>query len=500
MRTLLLVIGLAYIGLPIQADARPRRKIALAPIQGDRKNQLAQAIIAALGTKDFAVVGPRVVGRERAKLGLPDELGPDDARALATALGAAATIEGSVASAGGKRRLHLDVHPRGKPSSGFTIEFRTAASDGFRRGVHDEILKKLDAAADPLPTDPPVLARTTPSPADPPVLARTTPPPADAPVLARATPPPADRPLVANDAAQRARADRPLAADAAQLPPDRPRLAGAPQTADDNPAAAVQRPATRDPDAATVPLVRVDAGASFAQRQLSYETRTGFAQRPPRVLTTAGAGRVDGEFYPFALADTGPALARLGVAAAYDMTFGLTVQIPDQPVRVPIRQCHYAIGARYRLVGDAASLTFGIDYARREAIADRSGLTTIVLDTPDVDYAAITPSAAVQVPLTSSIAAFGGVAGMVLLDTGAIQAPDNYGTGTVYGLEASAGIGVTFARRIALRVAFEFSLIHLAFETGGALATNRDNDPTTRDVNGAADRSIGGVATLGLAY
>jgi len=264
----------------------------------------------------------------------------------------------------------------------------------------------------------------------------------------------------------------------------------------------VHERAPRAAAASTMPLVRVDAGASFAHRELTFETRAGFTQPPPRVLTTAGAARIDGEIYPFALADTGgAALARLGFAAAYDTTFGLTLHIPDQPVQVPIRQCHFSIGARYRVVlGDAASLTFGLDYARREFVADRSGLTTVVLDTPDVDYVTITPGAAVHVPLTANIEVFGGLAGMVVLDAGPIQAPDNYGTGSDYGVEATAGIGIAFARRIALRVAFEFTQIHLAFDTGGAMASNRDNDPTTRDVNSADDRSIGGVVTLGLAY
>jgi hypothetical protein len=487
VRSLALLISLVGFGLGAPADASPRRKVLVAPIQGDRKNQLAQAIITALGTKDFIVIGPAVVGREIARLGLPDELTTDDARALTAKLGAAATVEGSIASAGRKRRLHLDVHPRGKPSSGFTIEFRTTTSDGFRRGLRDELLKKLDTSAEP-----PAAAPVT--------TARVADPAADEAEARR-------RQLADDEAAQRAEADhqRQLANDAAAArPPDHERVAAASDPADDKPAAGEPHPTVQQRDDrgrdAPITLARVDAGASFAQRQLSFETRDGFVQRPPRVMTTAGAGRIDGEIYPFALAGTSRPLGRLGFAAAYDKTFGLSIQVPDQAMRAPIHQSHYALGARYRFnVLDGTTVTFGVDYARRQYIADRSGLAS-VLDTPDVDYAAITPGAQVHVPITAAIAVFGGIDGMVLLDAGPIQAPDNYGTGTVYGVEATAGIGITFARRIALRIAFEFSQIHLAFDTGGAMATNRDNDPTTRDVNGAADRSIGGVATLGLAY
>jgi hypothetical protein len=93
------------------------------------------------------VIGPGQTGRDT-RLGLPDELDGKATRKLAQKLGVVAIIDGKVGKAGRKRSLHLEVHRRGKPVDGFTVEFKSATSSGFRRGIHDEIGQKLDGAGD----------------------------------------------------------------------------------------------------------------------------------------------------------------------------------------------------------------------------------------------------------------------------------------------------------------------------------------------------------------
>ena len=260
--------------------------------------------------------------------------------------------------------------------------------------------------------------------------------------------------------------------------------------------------ARHDDDAAPQIAARVGAGASVAQRQLSWDVRSGFTQVPPRVLTTAGAARVDGEIYPFALADPHSDLAGLGLAAAYDRTLGLAIKVPNRTVSAPIHQSHYAVGVRYRLgIGDESSLALGLDYAHRQYIADRSGLMTAVLDTPDVEYAAVSPGAWLRVPVTSSVAVFGGGDGLVIFEAGGIQKATSYGPATVYGLEGSAGVDVALTPQIGLRFALEYSRIVFKFTAkGSTLANNRDGNPSSQDVNGATDRSFGGIVMACLVY
>lgn len=509
MRVASIVISLVCIALPVRGFAAPKPKIAVAPLDGDPGNKVASAVVDALAGKDYVVIGPRETGREIARLRLPAELDGKATRKLTTKLGVVAVIDGKVSKAGSKRFLHLQVHRRGKPEAGFTIEVKPAAK-AFRRDLRDEIDRKLEGASDdpagddearPAPfaddkrkpteagDDRP--ARTASDDSEPPRK-----PPDDDPPRARKPPdddPPRRKPVPAEDDTAR----RPRRPDAGK--PSR-RVAAA----DDDDAASVRkrRRARRDDDDAPVIAARVGAGGAVAQRQLSWDLRAGFAQAPPRVLTYAGSGRVDGEIYPLALTDPQSGLAALGLAASYDRTFGLAIKVPNQPVSAPIHQSHYAIGARYRLgIGEASSVVFGLDYARREYIADRSGLGGVVLDTPDFDYAAVAPGAWLRVPVAPSIAVFGGADGLLIFEAGGVQRSTSYGPATVYGVEGTAGVDVALARQIALRLGLEVSLIRFKFTPQGAtMANNRDNDQGTQDVRGAADRSIGGTVTVCFTY
>jgi hypothetical protein len=490
------------IAIPARGIAGPKPKIAVAPLDGDPGNKVATAVVDALAGKDYAVIGPKETGREIGRL----NLGGLDAKAtrkLTTKLGVAAVIDGKVSKAGGKRFLHLEVHRRGKPDAGFTIEFKATTSKGFRRGIHDEIDRKLEGASD----DPEGEDEARPSPFGDDERKRK---PAEADERPART--------ASDDGETRRRPapaeDEPRARKPASDDDDaarRPRKAEASRSsrrvaaADDEGAAVRKRKRGRsDDDDAAAPLaaVRVGAGASVAQRQLTWDLRGGFTQVPPRVRTTAGAGRIDGEIYPLALADPHSGLAALGLAASYDKTFGLAIKVPNQAVSAPINQSHYAIGARYRLaLGETASVAFGLDYVHRQYVADRGGLGAAVLDTPDFEYQAVSPGAWLRVPVASSVTVFGGGDGLLIFEAGGVQKSTSYGPATVYGLEATGGVDIALTRQIALRIGLEYSQIMFKFSPKGpTMANNRDGDPASQDVNGATDRSIGGTVMACLSY
>jgi len=504
-------IALVCLAVPARVLAGPRPKIAVAPLDGDPGNKVAGAVVEALAGKDYAVIGPRETGREIARLNLPGELDARATRKLTAKLGVVAIVDGKVNKAGGKRFVHLEVHRRGKPDAGFTLELKATTSKAFRRGIPDEIDRKLEGASDDPAGDDE--ARPAPfgddkrKPADGDERpARTASDDGEPRRKPADDDPPRPRKPAPDDDPPRPRKPAPADDDTAR----RPRRAEATRPArrvaasDDEDAAAVRkrRRAQRDDDAAPLTAARVGAGGSVAQRQLTWDLRGGFAQAPPRVLTTAGGGRIDGEVYPLALSDPHSGLAALGLAASYDRTFGLSIKVPNQPVSAPIRQSHYAIGARYRLgIGEASSVAFGLDYARREYVADRSGLGGAVLDTPDVDYAAVSPGAWLRVPVASSVAVFGGADGLLIFEAGDVQKSTSYGPATVYGLEGTAGVDVALARQIALRIGLEYSQILFKFTPKGAtMANNRDADQATQDIHGATDRSIGGTVMVCLTY
>jgi len=507
VRLLLIVIGLVWIAIPADALAKPKAKLAVAPLNGDPGNKVGNAIVDALAGKDFVVIAPKDTHREMTKAGMSDQLDGKAARKLAKKLDAIAVIDGDVGKAGKKRSLHVQIHRRGKPDADFTLQFKTTTSEGFRRTVHDEVMKKLDDAggpdqADDDDDDAKKLAAARAAEEDDRKRKL-----ADDEAATRRAKQRDDDEATSRRAKQRADEDATTKRSRSRTDDD-PGARKRKRTAetDDDAEPSVRKRKSRkraEDDAAPLVVARASAGASLAQRRLSWETRAGLTalQMPPSVVTTAGAARVDGELYPFALANPSSSLAGLGFAGAYEKTLGLSIKVPNQTVRAPIDQARYSIGARYRLrVGDASSVTLGLDYVRQHYIADRSGLMAAVLDTPDFDYTAIAPGAGFSTPLGSSIALFAGLDGLLILNTGPVQDAASYGPATVYGIDAVTGLDIALARQIGLRIALAYSQISFSFSGKGTQATNRDNDTTPVDVNGATDRAIGLTATIGVTY
>jgi hypothetical protein len=510
MRLLAIAICLVCAALPAGAFAAPRAtktKIAVAPLDGDPKNQVARAVAEALASKDTAVVGPREVGRELDKLGISGDIDGKATRKLVARLGVVAVVDGKVTKAGGKRFLHLGIHRRGKPEAGFTMEFTSTSSKAFRRGVREQVEDKLSGAGDDTDEEEPA-ARVADHAADDEAARKARADDDDATARKRKAQAQEEEEAQATERKRKARADDDAAAErkrrTARDDDRKPRRVAA----DDDDRASLRKRRGRDgsDEAPALPALRVDAGGAVAQRQLTWDIRTGLTQVPPRVVTYAASGRVDGEIYPLALAgDRSSALAGLGLAAAYDRAVGLSIKIPNQSIRAPIRQSHYAIGARYRLaIGEGgSSASFGLDYARRQYIADRANLGGATLDTPDFDYAAVSPSAALHVPVIDSVAAFASAGGLVVFEAGGVAHNASYGPATVYGYEGAAGADIAITRQIGVRVALELSQILFKFTpraTTPTMANNRDGDPSTQDIMGATDRSIGGTVTLGITY
>ena len=81
-----------------------------------------------------------------------------------------------------------------------------------------------------------------------------------------------------------------------------------------------------------------------------------------------------------------------------------------------------------------------------------------------------------------------------------ITTQPQYGQATVWGAEAFVGVDFVFGKRFALQLKGEFAQVGFTFAGTGAQANARDGDPTSKDVGGATDRSIGGAATLAVLY
>jgi hypothetical protein len=448
MRWLSIVLGLVCLAMT-PAWASHKTKLAIAPLKGDADDAVADAISDALTGKDFKVTTAKDTRHAMTKLKLGSEPDASGLERLQAKLEVEVVLHGKLTRDGRKRTLHLKLSVRGKQTATINLPYKEATED-WNRKIHDEVLQNIIAGAD----DPP---EETPRPRHKPVEDE---PPKHKPV---AEDPPRHRkrePDVAEEEAIHRRRKKHVVATVAR------------QGAGD---------------------LQVDAGLAYGQRQLTY---TSTATTPPPTVGTAAASlRVEGEVYPFALANPGSGLANLGLAGGYDKTVGLSITVPGTQTSASIDQAHYFIGARYRIgVGEASTLVVGFDYAARHYIADRSKLTTPTqLDAPDVDYAAVEPGVGIRVPVTPTIVAFGGLGAQLIFAAGPIQKSDSYGSANLYGIDASGGASIMLTSQIVLRVAAELDLINISFKGTGAMAS-------ARSVTAASDRALGLMATLGFAY
>jgi hypothetical protein len=236
-----------------------------------------------------------------------------------------------------------------------------------------------------------------------------------------------------------------------------------------------------------------DAGGAFARRTLTWES-TGM-NRPPPVGTLSPAGQIAGEVYPAAFGSLKSTAAGIGVYGEYSRTFALGLIVPGTMITTPIKNGHYAVGARYRFVFDQHSLAVGAGFYRRWFMADRTKLMMPdQLDMPDIDCKAIAPGVVVRIAATPKVAAFATVDVPLVLSSGPIQLPASYGAARILAFDVQGGAQIVLTDKIALQVAAEFAQLGFSF-TG-----QPGSKASTRQVKKATDRSIGFAATVGFAY
>ncbi len=253
--------------------------------------------------------------------------------------------------------------------------------------------------------------------------------------------------------------------------------------------------------------MRVDIGASFQNRSLTFTQRPNFPEGPkPYSNAYVPGARIEGEIYPLAFMNPKSFAAGLGLAGEYDRTVSLTLRTTAEPnIPVPTKQYHWSIGGRFRVpFGKSAtspSVTAGVDYGKRTFFPDRSQLMSSgSLDVPNTQYAAIMPNLAFRVPFIPQLAFMASAKALFIQNAGGIQELDSYGRAKVFGVVAQGGFDIVLGNRFAIRLVGEFAQVGFTFVGNGFRTTSLDGDPDTKDIGGALDRSIGGAVTLAVLY
>lgn len=243
----------------------------------------------------------------------------------------------------------------------------------------------------------------------------------------------------------------------------------------------------------------VDAalGLSFTARKLSFTVKRGVMNVPPPYngVPVAGAD-LDITVFPLAIGHKNKsALRGLGITGFYDKV--IKIESKAQNVSLPTKQSRFGVGVVFRY--PIGNLVVGgmLRYGKQSFNIGSAGGIQPAL--PDTEYTIIEPSAFVkyQVGQKITINLTGGFLGIT--NTGEIQQMDQYGAATVTGAEVEAGLDVMLTKNILVRAAFRFEQIGYKFKGVGA-QVERDNDPSSPDVGGAADRYIGGTVLAGYLY
>ena len=503
----LALIGLTLLAFSAVAYAKPR--VALITFQGDPKGEAQDIVAEALSSK-LKVVGHKEVNRTVDRLGLEvNDLGERDLKKLENELDVDAIIQAKMSMKGANHLLHFKLFVHGKKQRGFRIEFGSLRSAKFKSKLRDKMVAKIEGDDDGggrkrhddddagLKDD------------DNPLATRKS----DDDDRHRDKDDDEDRHKRDNDDDRHAKRDDRKGDD----DDDDKHRHGKKHTAhrgDDDDDGSLDVEANSDDGdegprhpvhAANRVAVRLDVGGGGHQRSLTFTSRA-FPQAPNPYKATSPTVRVAAELYPLAFGNPNSVAAGIGVGGQYEQAVGLNARSSAQPgTKFPVTDRSYAAGLRFRIVfgskPTSPSLTVKADYGRHTVKLNRSALMQgNVIDLPDVDYSGFDPGLEFRIPLVPKVALMFGGGAILLRSAGPIQALTSYGQAKVTGGVGMVGLDILLTDRFAVRVSGEATQIGFAFTGNGAQANNRDLDPTTKDVGGAADRYIGGALTLAVLY
>ncbi len=528
--TRLWLAALFAIGLFVPRVALAAPRVAVTPIPGDKSGDMRDAVTAALDGDDLKVVSLKETRRavKRVKGGISD-LDEKQARKLSRDLEADALLHVTLRKKKRTKLLHFAVYIYGKKTRGFSVQFSNARSKKFRRALHNKILDKIENAPKPEK----VASRDSDDDAD-----------EDAPKKSkkhkkhkkkhekkkRTEVADADDADAGDDADDDESADEDDDEDVADADEggdkkgdkdddDKERRGDkkvAARDADDGDsdgdgdASVTKRASSGAKGAVRSPnrvAVRVDVGGTASARSLVFTSSPDLiaAKLNPKSFRPGPVPslRAEGELYPGALLTSGPG-AWIGVGFEYDKVLSSKVAQADpmtgDVVSGKVDQIHYTVGGRIRVpFGDQGYVVAGAGYGRR-TFKVRGASNRAAIEVPDTDYKYIAPALGFRLPVFGPVAFSVLGEAMLVRDAGQITTATQYGRAKVFGVDVEGGIDVLFMKRFVFRVAGEFTQIGYKFTGGGDKANNLDGDPTTVDIGGAADRTIGGLATLAVLY
>ncbi len=495
IRTLLVAVVL----LGLCGGAWADKRIAVAPLEGDKGGAAAKIVVEALdGEGDMVVISPKAVTKVADELAIA--IDDKQSGKLLEELEGAALVMGSVESIQGGNKLTLRVIAKGarKSRSAVVLYGKKATSTRIRNGVRNAVTTLIEkSSAESAPVRGKRVVRPTSSDVEEDGPSGTLDEDPDEPAAGGREPRAVPKRAITGGSGGSGKRfvkfkdgedGEGTEGEVTKGEGDDPDGEGDGEGDEEGDAKPAAKSARRKPVAA-----RLNLGPSVLSRSLEFNHRA-FTEAPKDYRNSFVPGaRVQGEIYPAAFGSTG-FLANLGIGFEFDQTFGLKVNAPGMKLSSTVR--HFSVDARVRIPLGDASISLVGGYGQRTFTVAR-GAT--MLDLPNVDYKFFDPGLAFRVPL-GPVSLFGDVRVLLMTNAGEIQTLASYGPGKVTAFEGEAGFEVAITPTFGIRLAGDFVGVGYDFNGKGALSSNRDADPTTKDVGGAAERYIGGALTAAVRY
>jgi hypothetical protein len=489
IRAFVIAMGFAVLTVLSPAVALAKPRVAIVPFEGDSQGAM-QDIVIELLEGEVSLVGSRQVTKAIDKLELdPADLSSKRLKKLAKELEAESIIRGDLSEKGSHKLLHVKLFVNGKRIKGFKVEFGSAKSKKFKNALKDKLLERLGLAAGGGGTEEAVVA--------------------EEPGAETADLPKKKKKKKKKKGEDAEGGGEEVAGGDDEDPAGGGKTVAAAGEEDDAPEGSIDTSVdvgTPSGRFANRAAVRVDFGPSFSSRSLKFSSRN-FEEAPkPYSNPLVPGGRLEAEVYPLAISKPHAFIGGIGIGGEYDKTLSLNVQSTVQAgTKFPVTQSHFAVGPRLRIVfghkPTSPSVTLAGGYTNRTFKVDRAALMEgNIIDLPDVTYKGYNAGLSVRFPVISKVALYAGGRGIFVTTTGAIQTAAQYGQAKVTGAEGWFGVDVAVAKRIAVKAVGEFTQMGFAFTGTGQMSNNRDGDPATKDVGGAADRFIGAALMIGVMY
>jgi hypothetical protein len=493
IRAFVVAVAVAVMSLWGTAVALAKPRVAIVTFDGDSQGAL-QDIVIELLEGDVSLVGTRQVTKAMDKLDYDSDMSSKQLKKLAKEIEADSIIRGELSDGKGSRKiLHIRLFVNGKRVKGFKVEFGSAKSQKFKDALHEKLLAKLgldsasddEEASDEEPIETPKKKKKKKKKSED----------------------EATDDEASDEAATGDDDEDPNATKKKKKSGDEDEGEGEGEgEGDDIDPADTKVPEPMSARPANRAAIRVDLGPSLSTRTLTFSSRN-FEEAPRPYSNGAVPGaRVEGEIYPLAFGKPHSIVGGIGIGGEFDQTLSLSVQTTTQMgTKFPAKQKHFSVGGRFRLVFGhkvtSPSVTLGGGYTSRMFKVDTTNrLEGTIIDLPDVGYKGYNAGLAVRFPVMSKVAIIAQGRGIFVTTTGAIQTAAQYGQAKVTGAEGMLGVDIGIGKRLAVRVIGEATQMGFAFTGTGQMSNNRDGDPMTKDVGGAADRYIGGAITLGVMY